>query len=203
MTLDTAIEEASYLVGYQQAQGLSQQAAGAIDMQAYLQGAADFVAGGESQVSAAEQARLMQALQEAVSAKQMEASAGVRAAGDQYRAEFAAQEGVVELESGLLYEVITHGTGEKPTAGDTVSTHYHGTLIDGSVFDSSVERGQPATFPVNGVIAGWTEALQLMPVGSKWRLVLPPELAYGDRGAGQDIGPGATLTFEVELLEIQ
>ena len=183
MTLDTAIEEASYLVGYQQAQGLSQQAAGAIDMQAYLQGAADFVAGGESQVSAAEQARLMQALQEAVSAKQMEASAGVRAAGDQYRAEFAAQEGVVELESGLLYEVITQGTGEKPTAGrygvDALSRYFDRRQC---VFDSSVERGQPATFPVNGVIAGWTEALQLMPVGSKWRLVLPPELAYGDRG---------------------
>ena len=102
-----------------------------------------------------------------------------------------------------MYVVLVAGTGAKPSAEDTVVTHYHGTLTDGTVFDSSVERGSPATFPVNRVIPGWTEALQLMGVGSKWRLVIPPELAYGDRGAGGAIPPNSTLVFEVELLEIE
>ena len=106
------------------------------------------------------------------------------------------------LESGLQYEVLVEGSGPKPSAEDTVVTHYHGTLTDGTVFDSSVERGSPASFPVNRVIPGWTEALQLMGVGSKWRLVIPPELAYGERGAGGAIPPNSTLVFEVELLEI-
>ena len=110
--------------------------------------------------------------------------------------------GVTTLESGLQYEVLTEGNGAKPKASDTVTTHYHGTLISGEVFDSSVERGQPASFPVNGVIAGWVEALQLMPVGSKWRLFVPSNLAYGERGAGQKIGPHTTLIFEVELISI-
>ena len=113
-----------------------------------------------------------------------------------------AREGVSVTESGLQYEVLTEGTGAKPTASDKVRVHYHGTLIDGAVFDSSVDRGEPATFGVGQVIKGWTEALQLMPVGSKWKLVLPSALAYGERGAGGDIGPNATLIFEVELLEI-
>ena len=111
--------------------------------------------------------------------------------------------GLITLASGLRYKVITEGAGAKPSASDTVVTHYHGTFLDGSVFDSSVERGKPATFPVNGVIRGWTEALQLMGVGSKWRLVIPSELAYGKRGAGGRIPPDATLIFEVELLDIR
>lgn len=113
------------------------------------------------------------------------------------------REEVVTLPSGLQYEVLAEGDGATPGPTSMVTTHYHGTLIDGTVFDSSVRRGQPASFPVNGVIAGWTEALQLMQVGDKWRLYLPPELAYGDRGAGGVIGPGATLIFEVELLEVR
>ena len=113
------------------------------------------------------------------------------------------REGVVTLPSGLQYEVLAEGDGASPGPTSTVTTHYHGTLIDGTVFDSSVQRGQPASFPVNRVIAGWTEALQLMQVGDKWRLYLPPELAYGDRGAGGAIGPGATLIFEVELLDVR
>ena len=113
------------------------------------------------------------------------------------------RDGVVTLPSGLQYEVLAEGDGATPGPTSMVTTHYHGTLIDGTVFDSSVQRGQPASFPVNGVIAGWTEALQLMQVGDKWRLFLPPELAYGDRGAGGAIGPGATLIFEVELLEVR
>ncbi len=113
-----------------------------------------------------------------------------------------AREGVTATESGLQYEIITAGTGEKPTAEDQVRVHYHGTLIDGTVFDSSVDRGEPVVFGVSQVIPGWTEALQLMPVGSKWKIYLPAEIAYGERGAGKDIGPNSALIFEVELLEI-
>jgi FKBP-type peptidyl-prolyl cis-trans isomerase FklB len=109
---------------------------------------------------------------------------------------------VVSLESGLQYEILVEGDGAKPHATDTVTCHYHGTLIDGRVFDSSVQRGQPASFPLNRVISGWTEALQLMPVGSKWRLYLPPHLAYGEQQAGALITPNSTLIFEVELLGI-
>jgi len=112
------------------------------------------------------------------------------------------REGVTTLPSGLQYEVIKKGTGESPKLTDEVTTHYTGTLLDGKVFDSSVQRGEPATFPVNGVIPGWTEALQLMKVGDKWKLYIPSELAYGERGAGQVIGPNETLIFEIELLSI-
>jgi len=202
-TLDTELKQASYMLGYQRAQGLAQQTQGILDMQAFVEGVADYVDGNASQIGASQQPSLMQALQDAIAAQQAEASRGIREAGDNYRAEYANKEGVVALPSGLLYEVITQGEGEKAKASDTVSTHYHGTLIDGTVFDSSVDRGQPSSFPVSGVIAGWTEALQLMAVGSKWRLVVPPDLAYGERGAGGDIAPGATLIFEVELLEIK
>ncbi|MES2628775.1 MAG: FKBP-type peptidyl-prolyl cis-trans isomerase [Bacteroidota bacterium] len=110
--------------------------------------------------------------------------------------------GVVTLESGLQYQIMKEGTGPKPTINDKVKVHYHGTLLDGKVFDSSVEQGQPAEFPVGGVITGWTEALQLMPVGSKWKVFIPSNLAYGERGAGGIIGPNEPLVFEVELLEI-
>jgi FKBP-type peptidyl-prolyl cis-trans isomerase FklB len=120
--------------------------------------------------------------------------------GQAFMAENAKREEVVELESGLQYEIMTAGDGAKPTAADNVTCHYHGTLIDGTVFDSSVQRGQPASFPLNMVIPGWTEALQLMPTGSKWKLFLPPHLAYGDRQAGAHIKPNSTLIFEVELL---
>ncbi len=123
-------------------------------------------------------------------------------AGTVFLAQNATKSGVTTLASGMQYEVMTEGDGPKPKATDNVTTHYHGTLIDGTVFDSSVDRGEPATFPVNGVIAGWIEALQLMNTGSKWRLFIPAALAYGDSGTGQQIGPGTTLIFEVELLSI-
>jgi len=110
--------------------------------------------------------------------------------------------GIISLPSGLQYEVITEGTGIKPLASNKVTCHYHGTLIDGTVFDSSVKRGQPATFPLNMVIKGWTEGLQLMSVGSKWRFFIPPQLAYGERQTGAHIGPNSTLVFEVELLGV-
>jgi FKBP-type peptidyl-prolyl cis-trans isomerase len=123
--------------------------------------------------------------------------------GDAFLAANKTKEGVVTLPSGLQYKILNAGTGPKPTAADSVVCNYKGTLINGKEFDSSYKGGQPVTFPVNGVIKGWTEALQLMPVGSKWQLFVPADLAYGDRGAGADIGPGATLIFEVELVSIQ
>lgn len=123
--------------------------------------------------------------------------------GAAYLAENGKKEGVVTLPSGLQYKVLTPGTGKKPKAADTVTVHYRGTLIDGSEFDSSIKRNEPATFPVSGVIPGWTEALQLMQEGAKWQLVIPASLAYGERGAGQQIGPNSTLIFEVELLKVQ
>ena len=126
-----------------------------------------------------------------------------RAEGDAYLAANGKKPGVVTLPSGLQYRIITQGTGKKPSATSTVSTHYIGRLINGTEFDSSVKRGQPATFPCNGVIKGWTEALQMMPVGSKWELVIPPSLGYGEQGAGGVIPPNAVLVFEVELLSIQ
>ena len=123
--------------------------------------------------------------------------------GEKFLAENAKKEGVKTLPSGLQYREIAPGTGKSPKATDTVTTQYKGTLIDGTEFDSSYKRGQPATFPVSGVIPGWTEALQLMREGAKWQLFLPPNLAYGEKGAGQVIGPGATLIFEVELISIK
>ena len=125
-----------------------------------------------------------------------------KAEGEAFLAENAKKEGVVTLPSGLQYKVITEGSGNKPTASQQIKCHYEGTLINGAKFDSSYDRNEPAVFPVNGVIQGWVEALQLMPVGSKWELYIPYNLAYGERGAGQSIPPYATLIFTVELLEI-
>ena len=123
--------------------------------------------------------------------------------GEAFLVENGKREGVISLPSGLQYEVIRDGSGDTPGATDTVVTHYRGSLIDGKEFDSSHHRGEPASFPVNRVISGWTEALQLMTVGSKWKLFIPSNLAYGEGGAGKVIGPNATLIFEIELLGIQ
>ena len=133
--------------------------------------------------------------------KNEKASANLKA-GKEFLEANKQKQGVVSLPSGLQYEVITEGSGIKPLAKNKVTCHYHGTLIDGTVFDSSVKRGQPATFPLNMVIKGWTEGLQLMGVGSKWRFFIPPQLAYGDRQTGAQIGPNSTLIFEVELLDV-
>ena len=123
-------------------------------------------------------------------------------AGQDFLAANKQKPGITELASGLQYEVLTEGTGAKPTAFNTVTCHYHGTLIDGTIFDSSVQRGKPASFPLNQVIKGWTEGVQLMPTGSKWRFFIPPHLGYGDRQVGGTIGPNSTLIFDVELLGI-
>ena len=141
-------------------------------------------------------------IQSYFSKKQQKQSESVIEEGINFLRENGKREGVTTLASGLQYEVINDGTGPKPTIEDNVTTHYHGTLIDGTVFDSSVDRGEPASFPVGGVIKGWTEALQLMAVGSKWKLYVPYDLAYGERGAGPQIGAYSTLIFEVELISI-
>jgi FKBP-type peptidyl-prolyl cis-trans isomerase FklB len=142
-------------------------------------------------------------LQQKQASAAKEASEKNRKAGEEFLAANKGKEGVVTLPDGLQYKVLTAGNGPKPSATDTVVCNYKGTLIDGKEFDSSYKRGQPATFPVSGVIKGWTEALQMMPVGSKWQLFIPPDLAYGERQAGPDITPGSTLVFEVELMSIQ
>ena len=141
-------------------------------------------------------------IQDYFTKQQAAASEGIIKAGADFLAENGKRKGVTTTKSGLQYEILKKGNGPIPAATDNVETHYHGTLLDGTVFDSSVERGQPISFGVNGVIAGWTEALQLMNVGSKWKLYIPYNLAYGERGAGQSIGPYSTLIFEVELLKI-
>ena len=190
------VENASYLIGFRQAQNIQAEGGDVIDMSAYELGARDAIAGKESQVPEENEEQLMAVLREALMQKKS-------ASGESFMEENAARPEVMTTASGLQYEVLIEGTGPMPSATDTVVTHYHGTLTDGTVFDSSVERGSPASFPVNRVIAGWTEALQMMGVGSKWRLVIPPNLAYGEPGAGAAIPPNATLVFEVELLEIQ
>ncbi|MDQ3141029.1 MAG: FKBP-type peptidyl-prolyl cis-trans isomerase [Bacteroidota bacterium] len=140
---------------------------------------------------------------EAASSNSSKIHGKVKEEGEAYLMANAKRPGVTSLPNGLQYEVITMGSGPKPKVTDKVKTHYHGTLINGQVFDSSVDRGEPISFPLNGVIKGWTEGLQLMPVGSKWRLFIPYQLAYGERGAGEQIQPFSALVFEVELLGIE
>ncbi len=190
----------SYALGMNLAQNLKASGIEMVEYAEFTKGLEAAFEGKDTQMSAEE---ANQALQEFFGALQAKQAEGAIKAGKDFLAENAKKDGVVTLESGLQYEIITEGNGTKPTATDQVECHYHGTLIDGTVFDSSVERGEPAVFPVNGVIKGWVEALQLMPVGSKWRLTIPSELAYGERGAGQQIGPHTTLVFEVELLSIK
>jgi FKBP-type peptidyl-prolyl cis-trans isomerase FklB len=151
-------------------------------------------------VDAAQSQSVIQAY---LSAKQKQKGDANLEAGKKFLAENKKKQGVIELPDGLQYMVVTQGTGPKPVASDTVSVHYHGTLIDGTVFDSSIERGEPAEFPVGAVIPGWTEALQLMNVGSKYKLFIPANLAYGERSAGPKIAANSTLIFDVELLKIK
>jgi FKBP-type peptidyl-prolyl cis-trans isomerase FklB len=200
VSLEGDIPQASYSLGYTVASNVNEQFAGGLNNEAFLTGIRDAMTGVESQVNE-EQA---QAAMAALAQKQQEAAA-VKAdsnldVGARFLAENGAREGVVTTASGLQYQVITAAEGPKPGPTDTVTTHYHGTLIDGTVFDSSLER-EPASFPLNGVIPGWTEALQLMSVGAKYRLYLPADLAYGSRGT-RGIQPNSALIFEVELREI-
>lgn len=192
----------SYGVGRQMGEQLASNPFDGVDADAVAQGVLDALGGQESQVAREELEEAFRIVGSRMQEKQEKETKMQAQAGEQFLAENAKKDGVTITDSGLQYEVLIEGTGAIPTATSKVKTHYHGTLIDGTVFDSSVTRGQPIDFPVNGVIAGWTEALQLMPVGSKWRLYIPHDLAYGERGAGASIAPFAALVFEVELLDI-
>ncbi|NIB44001.1 FKBP-type peptidyl-prolyl cis-trans isomerase [Pseudomaricurvus alkylphenolicus] len=194
--------KASYGVGRQLGDQVSNPPFEGFDIESALAGFTDAVNGADLQVSADDINAAFREIQGRLQAAEAEKAKEMSADGQKYLEENAKKDGVTVTESGLQYEVLVEGDGELPTQSSTVRTHYHGTLIDGTVFDSSVDRGQPAEFPVGGVIAGWTEALQMMKVGSKWRLTVPYNLAYGERGAGGAIGPYATLIFEVELLAI-
>jgi FKBP-type peptidyl-prolyl cis-trans isomerase FklB len=178
-----------------------------VDPALVSQGLKDAMAGSKTRLTQDEAQAVLKEVQTEVGKQRQEkmaaAAAKNKTEGDTFLAANKGKQGVVTLSSGLQYKILTAGTGPKPAATDTVVCNYRGTLIDGKEFDSSYKRGQPATFGVSQVIKGWTEALQLMPVGSKWQLFIPSTLAYGERGAGADIGPDSTLIFEVELLSIQ
>ena len=201
--LDSDVAKASYGLGYNIAGNVDNQYGNALDAKAFAAGIADGFAKAPMQVSEDAVLASLNALNDAGATARAELAQKNLAASQAYLAENAKKPGVVSLPSGLQYEVLVEGDGPKPGPEDTVTTHYTGTLIDGTVFDSSVERGVPASFQIGGVISGWVEALQLMPVGSKWRLVIPPALAYGERGAGNKIGPNQALIFTVELLSIE
>ncbi|MFN3529559.1 MAG: FKBP-type peptidyl-prolyl cis-trans isomerase [Bacteroidia bacterium] len=197
--MKTQIDTVSYSLGVNIGSNLKSQGFGDINVAAMMKAMEDVL--GDKTLSINEDDANMHIQTYFQSMMDKKAEEG-KAKGRVFLEENAKKEGITTTASGLQYQVLKMGEGEKPAATDKVTVHYHGTLTDGTVFDSSVDRGQPATFPLNGVIAGWTEALQLMPVGSKFRIFLPSDLAYGERGAGQMIGPHETLIFEVELLSI-
>ncbi|HUO27388.1 MAG TPA: FKBP-type peptidyl-prolyl cis-trans isomerase [Candidatus Aquilonibacter sp.] len=206
LALTTQKEKISYALGMSIGMNTKRQEVD-IDPNIVARGLKDVLSGGKTlmteeeahTVIGQEQAELRKHQQE----KMAQAGEENRKAGVAFMDANKTKEGVVALPSGLQYKILKEGTGPKPASTDTVVCNYRGTLINGTEFDSSYKRGEPTTFPVNGVIKGWSEALQLMPVGSKWELFVPPDLAYGERGAGPDIGPNATLIFEVELLSIK
>lgn len=199
--LETVEQRASYGIGLQMGQQLAQSGLEGLNVAAIAKGIATSLTGDMPEIEVDAINEALQALHMRAEEARAEASKAAAADGEAFLADNALRSEVTVLESGLQYEVLTVGTGEIPTSDKTVRVHYHGMLTDGTVFDSSVERGQPAEFPVTGVIAGWVEALQLMPVGSKWKLAIPQDLAYGERGAGAAIPPYAALVFEVELLD--
>ena len=193
------MEKLSYALGMVIAHNLKGMGVSALDNAAFAQAVSDVMGGATTTMSDAEAQRTVS---EFMQKQQAEAGKAVREAGEKFLAENAEKPGVVVLPSGLQYTVITEGTGNKPKATDRVKCHYEGTLTNGQVFDSSYRRGEPAVFPLNGVIAGWTEGVQLMAEGAKYRFFIPYHLAYGERGAGQSIPPYAALVFDVELIEI-
>ena len=205
-TLKTEKDKLSYSLGMDVANSFMRQGVD-VDPALFARGFADAYSGGPTVLTEDEVKAAIMNLQKDLMAKQQakmkDEAAKNKAAGEAFLAANAKKEGVVTLPSGLQYKVIKAGTGPTPTADDTVTVNYKGTLIDGTEFDSSYKRGEPATFPVKGVIPGWTEALQKMKVGSTWELFIPASLAYGDRGAGRVIGPDSTLVFQVELIGIK
>lgn len=207
LMLQTEDQKASYAIGMKFGEGMGRDLKDELDIDAFYKGFDDGFNGRDSKMTQEEMVAAMNALQarkmKEQQAAQTKALEENQAAGAKFLEDNKARDGVVVTESGLQYEVITQGEGESPDENDKVNVHYHGTLPDGTVFDSSIERGEPISFPVNGVIKGWTEALQLMKVGDKWKLFIPSDLAYGARGAGPKIGPNQALVFEVELLGVE
>lgn len=202
----TELERLSYALGLSMGNNFKSSGIEEMNIKEFAEGVAAVFEGTQPKMSYDEAKNVIREFFTALEEKQNAAAAKMgevnKAAGEAFLAENAKRPEVKTTESGLQYEVITEGNGDKPAASDTVVVHYTGTLIDGTVFDSSVERGTPATFGVTQVIPGWVEALQLMQVGAKWRLYIPSDLAYGPRGAGGAIGPNSTLIFDVELLQI-
>ena len=206
LALKTDKDKVSYAIGVNIGKSMRKDTVD-VDPAIFSRGMKDAMAGGKLLLTDDEIKATLTKLQTDLRARQevaMQKAGEInKKAGDDFLAQNKTKEGVVALPDGLQYKILKEGNGPKPAVTDSVVCNYRGTLIDGTEFDSSYKRGQPATFPVNGVIKGWTEAVQLMPVGSKWQLFVPADLAYGNRGAGPDIGPNATLIFEVELLSIQ
>jgi FKBP-type peptidyl-prolyl cis-trans isomerase FklB len=206
LTLKTDKDKVSYAIGVNIGKSMRKDTVD-VDPAIFSRGMKDALAGGKLLLTDDEMKATLTKLQTELHARQevaMQKAGEVnKKAGEDFLAQNKSKEGIVALPDGLQYKILKEGNGPKPAATDSVVCNYRGTLLDGTEFDSSYKRGQPATFPVSGVIKGWTEAVQLMPVGSKWQLFIPADLAYGNRGAGADIGPNATLIFEVELLSIQ
>ena len=204
--LPTKKDQVSYAIGMNVGKGLHRESID-VDPNVILQGLKDSMSGGKLLMTDEQAQQTLTQLQSEVreqeEAKRKQQAVTNEKDGADFLAKNKTQPGVIVLPSGLQYKVLKEGTGPKPTISDVVACNYRGTLINGTEFDSSYKRGEPATFPVRGVIKGWTEALQLMPVGSKFQLFLPPDLAYGEHGAGADIGPNETLIFEVELMSIK
>jgi FKBP-type peptidyl-prolyl cis-trans isomerase FklB len=200
------MDKLSYALGLGIGQQLSQMGASDISAEDFAQAIKDVLEGNELKVSHREAQTIVQDYfqkqEQKLQAQRAEAGKAHKEAGEKYLAENAKKEGVITLPSGLQYQVLKEGNGKKPTAKDTVQCHYEGFLIDGTVFDSSIQRGEPATFPLQQVIAGWTEGLQLMQEGAKYRFFIPYRLAYGEGGAGNSIPPFAALIFDVELIQV-
>lgn len=205
--LQSDLQQFSYSVGVLMAEDMKSKGMTELDEVVMGMAIRDVLDGKPSQLSEEQMgAALEKAAQKMMEKRVAEANAEAeqsRTAGEKFRAENGAKEGVTTLPSGIQYKVLTEGSGEKPTLDSTVVAHYHGSLIDGSVFDSSYDRGAPATFALKRVVQGWQEVVPMMPVGSKWQVVLPPELAYGENGAPPKIGGNETLIFDIELLEIK
>jgi|UniRef100_UPI00404A73A7 FKBP-type peptidyl-prolyl cis-trans isomerase FklB len=202
LKLETADQRVSYGIALNMGGNIARQGGVDIDIIAFVAGLQDGLGGAEPRVSEEDLKEAFASAQAKVEAAAAEGSAEQAKAGQEFLTQNKQRESVVVTDSGLQYEVLTNGDGAKPTDEQTVEVHYHGTLVDGTVFDSSVKRGEPISFPVTGVIPGWVEALQLMTVGSKWKLFIPAHLAYGNRAQGP-IPAGSVLIFEVELLAIK
>ena len=200
------MDKVSYALGLGIGRQLSDMGAQELNIDDFAQAIKDVIAGRELAIDNREAQQIVQDFFQAQEKKQRAANAAkhqaLKAEGEKYLAENAQKEGVITLPSGLQYQVLREGNGKKPKATDSVRCHYEGMLIDGTLFDSSIQRGEPATFPLNAVIAGWTEGLQLMQEGAKYRFFIPYQLGYGERGAGGSIPPFAALVFDVELLEV-